>query len=117
MGVIPHRLQNLDATDAAVLGTIGPAGSFSSGVAEPEFDRVQRELLRDFVHHGFGCKCGVGRAGRPIRRRARLVYHHVVAVDLNVGNIVSREDAHRTRPHHRTGIGPGLIGEVGLGAP
>ena len=55
-----------------------------------------------------------GRAGRAVGGRLRLVDDHVVAVDLDVGDVVGREDAVHAAADRRAGEGAGLVGQVGL---
>ncbi len=72
------------------------------------------QFLADFVHQGLGSKGGVGSAGSAVGGGGRLVDDHVIAVDVDVGDVIASEDAHAPRTNGRAGEGPGLVGQVGL---
>ena len=115
MRALLRGLHAFDVADHAVGVAVGAARALLGRVLQPQFERVDVELLGQFVDHGLGGELGLRRAGRAVGGRLGLVDHHVVAVDGLVGNVVRGERAHRAGADGRAGVGAGLEGEVDLG--
>ena len=115
MGVVAHRLQHLDASDARVDGAVGAARPLPGGVEEPELQGLDAEALGQLVHDRLSSEGGVGCAGRPVGVGLGLVDGDVEAVDDDVGDVVGGEDGHGARADRGAGEGAGLVGEVRLG--
>ena len=88
--------------------TIGAARSFTRAVLDAEVEGIDVQLLAEFVHHGFTGEGGIGRTGRAIGRRRWLVDDDVIAVDVDMGNVIAGEDAHRPRSDRGAGKRTGL---------
>src|SRR5262245_28065657 len=108
-------LRGFDHADAGIDRAIGAARPFTRAVFDAEVEGIDLQALADFVHDGFTGEGGIGRTGRAIGRRRRLVDDNVIAVDVNVGNVIAGEDAHRPWPEWRAGKRAGLVSEVGPG--
>ena len=108
------RLDGLQKTDAFVGRAIRPPVAFFCAVDPAEFQRVDAQLFRQLIDDRFGGKGRVRSARRAVGRRARLIDHHIIAVDQHVVDAVRRKDHPGPRPHRRARVGPGLIGQVSL---
>ena len=109
------RFQHFGAADAAVLGAVHQARALARRILEPELDRIQAELLGQFIHHGFRSEGGIGGSRRAVGGRVGLVHHHVIAIHRDVFERVAGEDAHRAGHDHRARETAGFVKEVGFG--
>ena len=85
----------LDEADLRIDGAIDAADPFFGGVSTAELERIEIELLADFVNDGLHCERGIRGPGSAIRRGLRLVDADVVTIDAAVGDVVAGENAHR----------------------
>ena len=110
-----HRVDYLDETDGREDGAVDTPRSLFRCVHQPKFERVDADLLGQFVDHRLGGELGIGRAGRAVGVRGRLVDEDAETLDVAVFEVVGSEHAHAARPDHRAGVRAGLVGEHRLG--
>ncbi len=113
--VILDGLQRLDIADQRQGRAVGTPVALLDRVDQAEVDRVDAQLLGQFVDHRLGRKGGVGAARRAVGRRLGLVDEHVVAVDLHVVELVRGQDHAGAGADRRAGEGAGLVDQLGLG--
>src|SRR5262249_18963046 len=109
--MLSRRLDRLRHADARIDRTVGAARALAGGVLCAKLQWIDLQLLADLVHDGLRRKGGVGRSRGAVRRRRRLVDADIVAVNLDVGDVVTGKHAHGAGTDRRTGIGAGLVSE------
>ena len=102
-------VQRLQITDLSELRTRGLSGAFLGAIDAPELERVDAQLLRQFVDDGLGAHSRVGRARSAVGRGLRLVDQHVVAVDPQILDVVRRNHRHAARADRRAGKAAGFV--------
>lgn len=108
-GVVLALLQEVDRlphADAWEDRAIDSASSLLRGVLRTEFQRIEFQLLTEFVDDRLDGERSVGRAGSSIGVRARLVDADVVAINAAVRHVVAGEGTHRRHADRRTGKRP-----------
>ena len=108
------RFQRFDETDPRIDRPIDAAASLLHRVLQAELERVDIQLLGQFVDHRLAGESRLRGARRAIGRGLRLVQHDVVTVDACIGELIATEDAHAARTDHATGIRAGIVGQPRL---
>jgi hypothetical protein len=109
---MPARgLERFPIADAPVGRAVRPAVAFLHGVDPSKFERIQAELFGELIHHRLGRKRGVGRAGRAIGCRARLVDQDIVTVNLQILQPIRRKNGGDGRANRRAGVRAGFVGQ------
>jgi hypothetical protein len=97
MRVLLRRFGGFDHADARKDRAIGTARPLAGTVLDAKIERVDLELLANFIDDGFRRHRRVGGAGSAVGACRGLVHDHIVAVDHDVRDVVAGEDAHGAR--------------------
>ena len=101
-------------TNSRINRTICASRALFRRIVEPKLEWIDIQLLANFVDNRFRSKSGIGRPRRPIGHGLRFIDQHLVAVNQHMGNIVGRENAHRTWRRPTAGKTTRLIRHIGI---
>ena len=104
-----HPFEHGAEADGTVRRTVGREVPLRDGIREPDLDRIETERGGDLVDGRFDGERRHRRSRCAVRRHLRLVDDDVVGVDVEVGDVVGREHAHRTGARGRAAIGTRLV--------
>ena len=110
----PDRLRRLEHSDGAVDDAVDTPRALAGPVHNTELDGVQAEVAAYLVDQRFHGEGAYGRSGSAVGAGLRLVVHDVVAVYLDVLDVVGREHAGGGAAQGGARIGARLEGEARL---